>query len=351
MPTPSGSVSFAMYSALRHALFLLPPETAHGCALAALQVRARLLPVATPPVVAPVDVMGLRFPNRVGLAAGFDKDGVCIDGLGSLGFGFIEVGTVTPRAQPGNPQPRLFRLPDQRALINRMGFNNLGVDQLVARLQRRRYPGVLGINIGKNLTTSLAAAAEDYLVCLERVYPHADYIVINISSPNTPGLRELQFGSYLEALLAQLTARRQQLAERWGRRVPLAVKIAPDMSPAELRLVGGILVAQRIDAVIATSTTVARDGVAGAPHATEAGGLSGVPLRERSTEVVRLLAAEFGARLPVIAVGGIETGADAAAKIAAGAVLVQLYTGFVYRGPELVREAVAATGRAAASTS
>ncbi|MGD9983385.1 MAG: quinone-dependent dihydroorotate dehydrogenase [Porticoccaceae bacterium] len=343
-----------MYAALRSALFLLPPETAHACALAALQVRARLLPVAAPPVVAPVDVMGLRFPNRVGLAAGFDKDGVCIDGLGSLGFGFIEVGTVTPRAQPGNPQPRLFRLPEQRALINRMGFNNLGVDHLVARLQRRRYPGVLGINIGKNLATSLAAAAEDYLVCLERVYPHADYIVINISSPNTPGLRELQFGSYLEALLAQLTARRQQLAESWGRRVPLAVKIAPDMSAEELRLVGGILVTQGIDAVIATNTTVTRDGVAGASHATEAteaGGLSGAPLRARSTEVVRLLAAEFGARLPVIAVGGIETGADAAAKIAAGAVLVQLYTGFVYRGPGLVREAVAATGQAAASTS
>jgi dihydroorotate dehydrogenase len=340
-----------MYAALCRALFLLPPETAHEVALAALRVRARLLPVVPPPVVAPVDVMGLRFPNRVGLAAGFDKDGVCIDGLGSLGFGCIEVGTVTPLPQPGNPQPRLFRLPEEHALINRMGFNNLGVDHLVAQLQRRRYRGVLGINIGKNLTTSLEAAAGDYLLCLERVYPHADYIAVNISSPNTPGLRELQFGSYLEDLLAQLTARRQQLAQRWGRRVPLAVKIAPDMSPDELRQVGGILVAQDIDAVIATNTTVARDGVAGAPHATEAGGLSGAPLRERSTEVVRLLASEFGTRLPVIAVGGIEAGADAAAKIAAGAVLVQLYTGFIYRGPGLVREAVAATGRAAASAS
>ncbi len=351
MPTPSGPGLFPMYAALRRALFLLPPEAAHACALAALQVRARLLPVAPPLVAAPVEVMGLRFPNRIGLAAGFDKDGVCIDGLGSLGFGFIEVGTVTPRAQPGNPRPRLFRLPDQHALINRMGFNNRGVDHLVAQLERRRYPGVLGINIGKNLTTSLAAAADDYLVCLERVYPHADYIAVNISSPNTPGLRELQFGAYLDELLAQLTARRQQLAERWGRRVPLAVKIAPDMSAEELRQVGRILVAQGIDAVIATNTTVARDGVAGAPHATEAGGLSGAPLRARSTEVVRLLASEFGAQLPVIAVGGVETGVDAAAKIAAGAVLVQLYTGFVYRGPGLVREAVAATGLAAASTS
>ncbi len=351
MPALSGSVAFVMYAALRRALFLLPPETAHAFALAALKVRAGLLPLAPPPVAAPIEVMGLRFPNRIGLAAGFDKDGVCIDGLGSLGFGCIEVGTVTPRAQPGNPQPRLFRLPGQHALINRMGFNNLGVDHLVAQLQRRRYPGVLGINIGKNLTTSLEAAAGDYLLCLERVYPHADYIAVNISSPNTPGLRELQFGAYLENLLAQLSARRQQLAQRWGRRVPLAVKIAPDMSPDELRQVGGILVARGIDVVIATNTTIARDGVAGAPHATEAGGLSGAPLRERSTEVVRLLASEFGARLPVIAVGGIETGADAAAKIAAGAVLVQLYTGFIYSGPGLVREAVAATGRAAASTS
>ena len=351
MPALSGPVSFVMYAALRRALFLLPPETAHAFALAALKVRAGLLPLAPPPVAAPIEVMGLRFPNRVGLAAGFDKDGVCIDGLGSLGFGCIEVGTVTPRAQPGNPQPRLFRLPEQRALINRMWFNNLGVDHLVAQLQRRRYRGVLGINIGKNLTTSLEAAAADYLVCLERVYPHADYIAVNISSPNTPGLRALQFGNYLEDLLAQLTARRQQLAERWGRRVPLAVKIAPDMSPDELRQVGRILVAQGIDAVIATNTTIARDDVGDAPHATEAGGLSGAPLRERSTEVVRRLASEFGARLPVIAVGGIETGADAVAKIAAGAVLVQLYTGFIYSGPGLVREAVAATGRAAASTS
>lgn len=340
-----------MYTALRHALFLLPPETAHAWALAALRARAALLPVAPPPLAGSVEVMGLRFPNRVGLAAGFDKDGVCIDGLGSLGFGFIEVGTVTPRAQPGNPRPRLFRLPEQQALINRMGFNNRGVDHLVARLRHRRYPGILGINIGKNLTTGLNTAAQDYLFCLERVYLHADYIAVNISSPNTPGLRELQFGAYLEDLLGQLTARREHLAERSGRRVPLAVKIAPDMSPDELRQVGEILVAKGIDAVIATNTTIARDGVADARHATEPGGLSGAPLRERSSEVARLLAAEFGARLPVIAVGGIASGADAAARLAAGAVLVQIYTGFIYGGPGLVREAVAATARATAPAS
>lgn len=340
-----------MNSALRRALFLLPPEMAHACALTALRARAALLPVAPPPVAAPIEVMGLRFPNRVGLAAGFDKDGVCIDGLGSLGFGFVEVGTVTPRAQSGNPRPRLFRLPEHQAIINRMGFNNQGVDHLVAQLGKRRYSGILGINIGKNLATGLDAAAQDYLFCLERVYPYADYIAVNISSPNTPGLRELQFGTYLEDLLGQLTNRREQLAAISGRRVPLAVKIAPDMSADELRQVGEILVARGIDAVIATNTTVARDGLTDVRHATEAGGLSGAPLRERSTAVVRQLASAFGTRLPIIAVGGIGSGADAAAKLEAGAALVQIYTGFVYNGPGLVRDAVAATAEGAATTS
>ena len=331
-----------MYAALRRALFLLPPEAAHALALGALRARARALPLPAPPEVAPVEVMGLRFPNRVGLAAGFDKDGDCIDGLGSLGFGFVEVGTVTPRPQPGNPRPRLFRLPRERALINRMGFNNLGVEHLAGRLARRRYRGILGVNIGKNLDTPVAAAAGDYLVCLERVYAEADYVAVNLSSPNTPGLRELQFGSYLEELLDALRERGAALARQSGKRVPLAVKIAPDLDDAELVAIGRILVDRGIDAVIATNTTVAREAVPHARHRGEPGGLSGAPLLARSTEVVRRLSAEFGARLPVIAVGGIGSGADAAAKFAAGAVLVQLYTGFVYRGPELIREALAA---------
>lgn len=332
-----------MYAALRRALFLLPPETAHAVALAGLRARARVLRIPDPPRVAPVTVMGLQFPNRVGLAAGFDKDGGCIDGLGSLGFGFVEVGTVTPRPQPGNPGPRLFRLPAQRALINRMGFNNAGVEAMVERLSRRKYGGIVGVNIGKNLDTPVAEAERDYLTCLERVYPFADYIAVNLSSPNTPGLRELQFGAYLESLLDALGERRRVLAQRWGKTVPLAVKIAPDLDDAELGEIGRILVAKGVDAVIATNTTVSREGVAGVRHSMEAGGLSGAPLFARSTRVVRYLASEFGAQLPVIAVGGITCGDDARAKLAAGAVLVQLYTGFIYRGPALVGEVLATT--------
>jgi dihydroorotate dehydrogenase len=334
-----------MYAALRRALFLLPPETAHVLALSALRARARVLAVPAPPELAPVEVMGLRFPNRVGLAAGFDKDGDCIDGLGSLGFGFLEVGTVTPRPQPGNPRPRLFRLPSQRALINRMGFNNRGVEHLAGRLARRRYRGILGVNIGKNLDTPVAAAARDYLACLDRLYPLADYIAVNLSSPNTPGLRELQFGRYLEDLLDALRERGAALAGQWGRRVPLAVKIAPDLDDAELVAIGRILVERGIDAVIATNTTVAREGLPPVRHGGEQGGLSGAPLLARSTAVVRRLTAEFGPRLPVIAAGGIGSGADATAKFAAGAVLVQLYTGFIYRGPRLLREALAASAK------
>ncbi|GMU47404.1 MAG: dihydroorotate dehydrogenase (quinone) [Porticoccaceae bacterium] len=331
-----------MSAALRRALFLLPPETAHAAALGALRLRARLRPAPVPPEVAPVEVMGLRFANPVGLAAGFDKNGDCVDGLGGLGFGFVEVGTVTPRAQPGNPRPRLFRLPDQRAVINRMGFNNHGLEYLARAVARRHYRGVLGINIGKNLDTPVTEAARDYLTCLERVYPLADYITVNLSSPNTPGLRELQFGAYLEELIGALQERRRVLAAQSGRRVPLAVKIAPDLADEELSAIGRILVAQSVDAVIATNTTVSRRGVEQSPHAGEAGGLSGAPLFARSTEVVRRLAAEFGARLPVIAAGGIGSGEDAVAKLAAGARLVQLYTGFIYRGPELVGEALGA---------
>lgn len=331
-----------MSAALRRALFLLPPETAHAAALGALRLRARLRPAPVPPEVAPVEVMGLRFANPVGLAAGFDKNGDCVDGLGGLGFGCVEVGTVTPRAQPGNPRPRLFRLPDERAVINRMGFNNRGLDYLVRAVAGRRYRGMLGINIGKNLDTPVIAAARDYLTCLERVYPLADYIAVNLSSPNTPGLRELQFGAYLEDLLGALQQRRRALALHWGRSVPLAVKIAPDLVDEELSAIGRVLVAQGVDAVIATNTTVSRQGVERSVHAGETGGLSGAPLFARSTEVVRRLVAEFGPRLPVIAVGGIGSGADAVAKLAAGARLVQLYTGFIYRGPELVNEVLGA---------
>jgi dihydroorotate dehydrogenase len=286
--------------------------------------------------------MGLDFPHPVGLAAGLDKDGECINAWEALGFGFIEVGTVTPRPQPGNPKPRMFRLPQAQALINRMGFNNRGVDSLVAQVRRARFPGVLGINIGKNADTPVERASDDYLIGLRKVYPWASYVTVNISSPNTPGLRDLQYGEALDRLLAALKEEQQRLADVHGRYVPLAIKIAPDLADADLRTVGQALLHQGMDAVIATNTTFSRAGVESLPHAQETGGLSGAPLMARSTEVVRQLAEILEGRLPIIAVGGILSGADAAAKMAAGASLVQIYTGFIYRGPELIREAVQA---------
>lgn len=286
--------------------------------------------------------MGLEFPNPVGLAAGLDKNAEYIDALAALGFGFIEVGTVTPRAQPGNPRPRLFRIEQARAVINRMGFNNRGVDRLVENVRRANFHGILGINIGKNFDTPLERAAADYVHCLRKVYPLASYVTVNISSPNTKDLRELQESARLDGLLAAVNAERRTLADAQGRRVPIAVKIAPDLDGTQIGAIADLLHRHEMDAVIATNTTVARDGVAMLPHGSESGGLSGAPLAGRATAIVRQLAAVLGDALPVIGVGGIMSGGDAAEKIAAGASLVQLYTGLIYRGPDLVRECVAA---------
>ncbi len=289
---------------------------------------------------APRTVMGLEFRNPVGLAAGLDKDGACIDGLAALGFGFIEVGTVTPRAQPGNPRPRMFRLPEANAVINRMGFNNAGVDQFVKNVQAARYRGVLGLNIGKNADTPIGRAAEDYLYCLERVYPFASYVTINISSPNTKNLRQLQDAGELDTLLAALKNKQRQLADLHGKLVPLALKIAPDLDGEQIKQIADTLLRHEIEGVIATNTTLSRAAVAGLPHADEAGGLSGRPVFDASNEVIRKLRAEVGDTVPIIGVGGIFSGADARAKLDAGASLVQLYTGLVYRGPALVAECV-----------
>jgi dihydroorotate dehydrogenase len=333
--------STALYDLARPLLFSFDAERVHDVTLEALQ-RAydigatRLCRTALRDD--PVRVMGLEFPNPVGLAAGLDKDGAYIDALGCLGFGFIEVGTVTPRPQPGNPKPRLFRLPRAQALINRFGFNNAGVTQFVANVRRSHYMGVLGLNIGKNATTPIASAMDDYRVCLDAVYPYAGYVTINISSPNTKDLRNLQGEEELGKLLAALQAERERLAQKHGRRVPLAVKIAPDLQQEQIVRVADTLVANQIDAVIATNTTIARNAVEGLPHSMESGGLSGRPLGQRSTQVVRQLSEHLQGALPIIAVGGILDATDAVEKIRAGASLVQLYTGLIYRGPALVHE-------------
>jgi dihydroorotate dehydrogenase len=331
------------YSLLRPALFALDAETAHHFTLGSLKALHGLGFVrsgAGTPAHCAREVMGLSFPNPVGLAAGLDKNGDYIDALGGLGFGFIEIGTVTPRPQPGNPKPRLFRLPRANAIINRMGFNNLGVDHLVENVRRRRWQGVLGINIGKNFSTPIEQAADDYLACLRKVYALASYVTVNISSPNTKGLRDLQAAAQLEALLGALAAEREKLAQSHGRRVPLALKIAPDLEVPEIAGIAQVVERFGFDAVIATNTTVAREAVASLPHGAEAGGLSGDPVRAKSTLVVRELARALAGRVPVIGVGGIASAADAQEKIAAGASLVQLYTGLVYRGPALVAECV-----------
>ena len=286
----------------------------------------------------PVTVMGIRFRNPVGLAAGLDKNADYVDGLGNLGFGFIETGTVTPRPQPGNPKPRMFRIPQRSAIINRMGFNNAGVDHLVDKVKHRHYDGILGINIGKNKDTPLEAANGDYLHCLEKVYPYADYVTVNISSPNTPGLRELQHGEMLENLFRDLKINQSELADLHGRYVPIAVKIAPDMTDEELDEFALRVREHEIDAVIATNTTSERDGVEGLPNAGETGGLSGSPLTRRSTIVISRLGTTLAGTVPIIGVGGIMSAEDAQAKIDAGASLVQLYSGFIYRGPRLIRD-------------
>ncbi|MCW4149124.1 quinone-dependent dihydroorotate dehydrogenase [Halomonas sp. 18H] len=329
-----------MYSLARSLLFRLEAEKAHGVALSALDLAQRVGMaglLADRPVADPVNLMGLTFPNRVGLAAGLDKNADHLDALGALGFGFVEVGTVTPRAQSGNPAPRLFRVPERGAIINRMGFNNAGVDHLVSRVQQTRFAGVIGINIGKNLTTPVEQAVDDYLYCLRHVHAHAHYITVNVSSPNTPGLRNLQFGEQLNRLLGTLREECSRLDQAAGRRVPLAVKIAPDMSDTEVATLAHGLKANDIDAVIATNTTVAREAVTGLPHAEEAGGLSGRPVFEPSNAILRALRKHLP-DLPMIGVGGIDSGDAAVTKQRAGADLVQLYSGFIYRGPGLVGE-------------
>ena len=333
-----------LYALARPLLFSLDPEAAHNLTLPLLRsaVRAGLAHWMAKPVSDPRRVMGLDFPNAVGLAAGLDKDGAYIDGLAALGFGFIEVGTVTPRAQPGNPQPRMFRLPESSALINRMGFNNGGVDAFVRNVQSSRFyqerQGVLGLNIGKNADTPIERATDDYLTCLDKVYPYASYVTVNISSPNTKNLRQLQQASELDELLSRLKEAQHRLADRHARYVPIALKIAPDLDEDQIGTIASALLRHRIDGVIATNTTVTRDAVKGLRHADEMGGLSGAPVRELSDRVIRKLHSHLGNEIPIIGVGGILSAADAQSKMEAGASLVQLYTGLIYRGPALVRE-------------
>ncbi len=333
-----------LYSVARPLLFSLDPESAHNLTLPALRSAAKLglAQLLPKPKADPRKVMGITFPNPVGLAAGLDKDGAYIDGLAALGFGFIEVGTVTPRAQPGNPKPRMFRLPQANALINRMGFNNGGVDAFVRNVQASRFfqekQGVLGLNIGKNADTPIERATDDYLACLDKVYPYAAYVTVNISSPNTKNLRQLQQASELDDLLSKLKASQSALADRHGRYVPITLKIAPDLDGEQVKAIADALLRHRIDGVIATNTTITRDAVQELPHSEEAGGLSGAPVLELSNRVIAALSAELRGEIPIIGVGGIFSGADAKAKIDAGASLVQLYTGLIYRGPALVRE-------------
>ena len=337
-----------MYSLLRPLIFRLDPETAHHLTLGGLAAAHALGMsglIAGRPTGDPRTAMGLTFPHPVGLAAGLDKNGECIDGLAALGFGFLEIGTVTPLPQPGNPKPRLFRLPQAQGIINRMGFNNDGVNRLVENVKRADYRGILGINIGKNAATPIEKAAGDYLICLRKVYAHASYVTVNISSPNTKNLRQLQGGDELDALLAQLKAEQEKLADTHGKYVPIALKIAPDLEGEQIAQIAHLLMQHRIDGVIATNTTLAREGVEHLPHGSETGGLSGAPVRDKSTAVIRALAAELQGALPIIGVGGILSGADAAEKIGAGASLVQLYSVLIYRGPALVGECCAAIRR------
>jgi dihydroorotate dehydrogenase len=337
-----------MYSFSRPFLFALDPERAHALTLTAIETayRTGMNPlVALKPKPMPTKVFGLEFANPVGLAAGMDKNGAHIDALASLGFGFIEIGTVTPFAQPGNQKPRMFRLAEHEAVINRLGFNNEGVDALVRNVERARYRGVLGINIGKNKDTPNERAIDDYLHCLERVYPLAGYVTVNISSPNTQGLRDLQEEETLKRFIGTLREAQEKLAAKHARRVPMLLKIAPDLSDAEIDGIAAVLTAARIDGAIATNTTIDRHAVAGHRHAREAGGLSGRPLYGHATYVLRRLRTQLPESIPVIGVGGILSGADAAGKVAAGASLVQTYTGLVYRGPSLIGECVEAIRR------
>jgi dihydroorotate dehydrogenase len=343
MPGPN----LMLYSLARGALFRLDPEVAHDLALKALSA---LGPAATLLGAGAESgekrrVMGIDFPNPVGLAAGLDKNGEYIDALATLGFGFLEIGTTTPRPQPGNPKPRIFRLVEHEAIINRLGFNNDGVERLLRNVERASFHGVLGVNIGKNFDTPIERAADDYLQCLEAVYDRATYVTVNISSPNTAGLRDLQASEKLDELLGAVMAKRATLATRHGRTKPLLVKIAPDLDDLQIGAIAELAMKHSIDGLIATNTTIGRETVAGHRHAQETGGLSGRPLFAPSTRVLGKLANALGGRVPLIGVGGILSGADARAKMEAGASLVQLYTGFIYRGPVLVGEARRAIGR------
>lgn len=345
-------MSLVPYALTRPFLFGLDPEHAHELTLDAI-ARLQNTPLqclwGETRVQDPVTVAGLKFPNRVGLAAGLDKNGRCIDGLGAMGFGFIEVGTVTPKAQPGNPKPRMFRLPEANALINRLGFNNLGLQAFLDNVKRarsfRQGGGILGLNIGKNAATPIENATDDYLIGLAGVYPHADYVTVNISSPNTKNLRALQSDEALDALLGALAERRAALAREHGRTVPMFLKIAPDLDEAQVKVIAATLGRHGMDGVIATNTTISRDAVQGLKHAEETGGLSGAPVLAASNNVIRQLRAELGAKFPIIGVGGVMSGADAKSKIAAGADLVQIYTGLIYKGAPLVRDAALAVKR------
>ena len=342
-------MSLLPYVLARRFLFGLDPETAHELTMASL-ARTQGTPLSIAycgtRVSDPITLAGLTFPNRVGLAAGLDKNARCIDGLAAMGFGFVEVGTVTPKAQPGNPKPRMFRLPEADALINRLGFNNDGLDAFLANVQKSavrkqgtRNSLLLGLNIGKNAATPIENAVDDYLICLDGVYPHADYVTVNISSPNTQNLRALQSDAALDALLGRIAERRETLVRQHAKRVPIFVKIAPDLDDAQIEVIAATLKRHAMDGVVATNTTLSRDAVKGLRHAEEAGGLSGGPVLQASNRVIRQLRAALGKSFPIIGVGGVMSGLDAVSKIRAGADVVQIYTGLIYKGPELVAEA------------
>ncbi|MDK4658001.1 quinone-dependent dihydroorotate dehydrogenase [Kingella kingae] len=332
-----------LYDLIRPLVFNFDPEQAHGLTLKTLAraEKCGVLPRVNPHTQ-PTTLMGLALPNPIGLAAGMDKNGECIDGLAALGFGFIEIGTVTPRPQAGNPKPRLFRSPEHQAIINRMGFNNDGIDQMIRNITRSQYRGVLGINIGKNATTPIENAADDYLICLEKAYAHASYITVNISSPNTQNLRSLQGGDELSKLLTALKNKQAALATQHSRYVPLAVKIAPDLDEAQIADIAHVVLQTEMDGIIATNTTIDKSALGASPLAQEAGGLSGAPVREPSNRVLKALAQELAGKVPIIGAGGVLSGKDAAEKIQLGATAVQIYSGMVYRGPELVKECLTA---------
>ena len=345
-------MSLLPYALARPFLFGLDAETAHDITMAGL-TAAQGTPLTwaycNGRVNDPITLAGLKFPNRIGMAAGLDKNARAIDGLGAMGFGFVEVGTVTPLAQPGNPKPRMFRLPAANALINRLGFNNEGLDAFLANVQKAKFrssssanPMLLGLNIGKNAATPIENATDDYLICLRGVYPHADYVTVNISSPNTKNLRALQSDEALDALLGAIATERTLLKQKYGKSVPIFVKIAPDLDEAQIDVIAATLLRHKMDGVVATNTTLSREAVKGLPHCDEAGGLSGSPVLQASNQVIRQLRAALGKDFPIIGVGGVMSAADAVSKIEAGADVVQIYTGLIYKGPDLVKDAALA---------